>query len=67
MMKRTLEDLVAFLGRELALPRGALLMTGTGIVPPPEFSLQNGDLVRIVVGELALENDVDPAPRSREC
>ncbi len=66
MMKRTLEDLVAFLGRELALPRGALLMTGTGIVPPPEFSLQKANRVRIAVGELVLENDVDPAPRSRE-
>jgi 2-dehydro-3-deoxy-D-arabinonate dehydratase len=66
MMKRTLEDLVAFLGRELALPRGALLMTGTGIVPPPDFSLQKADRVRITVGEIVLENDVDPAPRSRE-
>jgi 2-dehydro-3-deoxy-D-arabinonate dehydratase len=65
-MKRTLEDLVVFLGRELALPRGALLMTGTGIVPPLEFSLQKSDLVRVVVGELTLENAVDPAPHSRE-
>jgi len=66
MMKRTLEDLVAFLGRELALPRGALLMTGTGIVPPHDFSLQKADRVGITIGGLVLENDVDPAPRSRE-
>jgi 2-dehydro-3-deoxy-D-arabinonate dehydratase len=66
MMRRTLEELVAFLGRELALPRGALLMTGTGIVPPPEYSLEKADRVRITVGELVLENDVDPAARSQE-
>jgi 2-dehydro-3-deoxy-D-arabinonate dehydratase len=63
-MKRTLEELVAFLGKELALPRGVFLMTGTGIVPPPDFSLQRGDRVLVTVGRLTLENDVDPGPRS---
>ena len=50
-----------------ARPRGALLMTGTGIVPPLEFSLQKGGLVRVVVGALTLENAVlDSGHRSRE-
>ena len=33
-IKRGLEDLVAYLGRELNFPQGVFLMTGTGIVPP---------------------------------
>ena len=31
-------------------------MTGTGIIPPMEFSLQRGDTVRITIGDLTLEN-----------
>jgi 2-dehydro-3-deoxy-D-arabinonate dehydratase len=65
-MKRTLEDLVSFLGKELAQPRGVFLMTGTGIVPPPDFSMGKGDRVRVTIGRLTLENDVDPGPRSQE-
>jgi 2-dehydro-3-deoxy-D-arabinonate dehydratase len=57
-MDRRLEELVTYLGRELDFPDGTLLMTGTGIVPPEEFSLRPGDEVRIVVGELKLENKV---------
>jgi hypothetical protein len=33
-------------------------LTGTGIVPPPDFSMERGDVVRITVGELTLENHV---------
>jgi hypothetical protein len=33
-------------------------MTGTGIVPGDEFTLGSGDLVRISVGDLVLENEV---------
>lgn len=58
-MKRTLEDLAAYLGREMDFPQGVLLMTGTGIVPPDEFSLQVGDGVRVTVGNLTLENTID--------
>jgi len=58
-MKRGLEDLVGYLGRELEFPQGAFLMTGTGIVPPDEFTLGPGDVVRISVGALTLENRVE--------
>ena len=58
-MKRPFEELVAYLGRELDFPRGVFLMTGTGIVPPQEFSLARGDLVRVTIGSLTLENEVD--------
>lgn len=57
-MKRTFAELAAFLTRELRFPFGAFLMTGTGIVPGPDFTLQSGDRVTIRVGELTLENDV---------
>jgi len=57
-MKRPLPELVSYLGRELAFPHGALLMTGTGIVPGDDFSLQPGDVVRVQVGALLLENPI---------
>src|SRR5215210_3013030 len=57
-MKRPPEELAAFLGKELAFPGGAFLMTGTGIVPEDDFTLEPGDLVGISVGELVLENEV---------
>ena len=48
-MARTLDELVDWLGRENRYPDGVFLMTGTGIVPPDEFSLEPGDLVRISI------------------
>jgi 2-dehydro-3-deoxy-D-arabinonate dehydratase len=56
-MKRSFEDLAAYLYRELDFPRGAFLMTGTGIVPHESFSLAPGDGVRVEVGDLVLENE----------
>ena len=63
-MRRPLEELLAYLVRELAFPHGVFLMTGTGIVPPPEFSMEPGDCARVVVGALTLENDVAAGPRA---
>jgi len=57
-MKRTFPDLAAWLYRELAFPYGSLLMTGTGIVPPDHFTLQRGDVIRVTIGGLGLENAV---------
>ena len=57
-MKRSPEELADYLGRELAFPKGAFLMTGTGIVPDEDFTLEPGDRVEISVGELVLENEV---------
>jgi len=62
-IKRRFEELVGYLFRELAFPQGAFLMTGTGIVPPHDFSLERGDVVRITIGALTLENPVETAPR----
>jgi 2-dehydro-3-deoxy-D-arabinonate dehydratase len=56
-MKRRLEELAAYLFRELSFPAGVFLMTGTGIVPPEAFTLQPGDEVRVTVGDLLLCNN----------
>ncbi len=45
-MKRSFEELAGYLGRELTLPSGAFLMTGTGIVPDEDFTLTPGDRAR---------------------
>jgi 2-dehydro-3-deoxy-D-arabinonate dehydratase len=57
-LKRPLQELVDYLRMELSFPQGVLLMTGTGIVPPDDFSLKPADRVRITIGGLTLENDV---------
>jgi 2-dehydro-3-deoxy-D-arabinonate dehydratase len=48
-MARTPENLVEWLGREISFPHGAVLLTGTGIVPPDAFTLAIGDEVRITI------------------
>ena len=48
-MKRTVRELVAYLGRENEFPHGVFLMTGTGIVPPDDYTMQPGDLIEIDV------------------
>jgi 2-dehydro-3-deoxy-D-arabinonate dehydratase len=62
-MKRTPEELAAYLFRELTFPSGAFLMTGTGVVPPDDFSLQGGDIVSIhIEGVGTLTNPVAAEP-----
>jgi 2-dehydro-3-deoxy-D-arabinonate dehydratase len=58
-MKRSPEELVSYLFKEIDFPQGVFLFTGTGLVPPDSFSLQPGDWVSIQVGELLLENPVE--------
>lgn len=48
-MKRTTGELVSWLLRDNSFPSGCLLMTGTGIVPPADLSLQSGDAVDISI------------------
>jgi 2-dehydro-3-deoxy-D-arabinonate dehydratase len=48
-MARRFEDLVGWLGRDNSFPTGAMLMTGTGIVPDSDFTLRPGDVVEITV------------------
>jgi 2-dehydro-3-deoxy-D-arabinonate dehydratase len=46
-LKREPEELIGYLFRDQSFPRGVFLMTGTGIVPPDDFTLKSGDEVRI--------------------
>ncbi len=48
-MKRSLPELASYLFRECNFPHGCFLMTGTGIVPPDEFTLEVGDEIRISI------------------
>ena len=53
---RSFEELAGYLFRELSHPWGAVLLTGTGLVPPDDYTLQDGDEVEIAiegVGRLA--------------
>lgn len=59
-IKRTFPELAEFLFREDSFPAGAYLMTGTGIVPPDDFTLRSGDEIRITIGPIGtLENTVE--------
>lgn len=51
-MRRTPAELLSWLYRGLDFPRGAVLMTGTSIVPPPELTLLEGDEVAISISGL---------------
>lgn len=46
---RTFDDLTSYLFRHNQFPQGVFLMTGTGIIPPAEFTLEDGDIVRITI------------------
>ena len=48
-MARTLDELISWLGRDNSFPNGVLLMTGTGVVPDRQFTLQVGDQVDITI------------------
>ncbi|MEU4157817.1 fumarylacetoacetate hydrolase family protein [Actinoplanes sp. NPDC026670] len=51
-MARSFEDLAGWLFRALSFPAGAVLLTGTGMVPDVDFSVRPGDTVEITSAEL---------------
>jgi 2-dehydro-3-deoxy-D-arabinonate dehydratase len=51
-LKRDPKSLVEYLYRDNSFPNGCFLLTGTGIVPPDSFSLQNGDDIRITIDDI---------------
>ena len=58
-MKRDLQTLVTYLYKETSFPHGCVLLTGTGVVPPDDFTLQSGDDIAITVDEVGtLRNTV---------
>lgn len=55
LLKRTLPELVRWLFKAQDFPVGAVLLTGTSVIPAQEFTLQGGDQVTIAItglGEL---------------
>jgi len=58
-LNRTPESLIQWLGRENSFPDGVILLTGTGIVPPDDFTLAIGDVISIsITGIGTLQNTV---------
>ena len=58
-MVREFDELIGWLGRDNEFPNGAILLTGTGIVPADDFTLQEGDLITIeITGIGSLTNPV---------
>ena len=47
--ERSPSELVEFLYRETSFPDGCILLTGTGIVPEADFTLEAGDEISITV------------------
>ncbi|HEX9201272.1 MAG TPA: fumarylacetoacetate hydrolase family protein [Acidobacteriaceae bacterium] len=58
-LKRDPKQLAEYLFRDNSFPDGALLMTGTGVVPGDDFTLASGDVIRIAIAGIGvLENTV---------
>ena len=58
-MKRKHIELAEYLFREMSFPQGVYLMTGTGIVPPDDFTLNEGDAIHITIAGIGtLHNTV---------
>ncbi len=59
-LRRTPEELVEWLYRETTFPHGCVLLTGTGIVPPDDFTLHSGDEIQIQIAPIGtLVNTVE--------
>jgi 2-dehydro-3-deoxy-D-arabinonate dehydratase len=64
-MRRTIPELLAYLGRDQRFEAGCVLLTGTGVVPPPDLTLEDGDVVSIRIDGLGeLVNPVRRHPAS---
>jgi 2-dehydro-3-deoxy-D-arabinonate dehydratase len=58
-IKRRFAELAEYLFRSQTFPHGAVLLTGTGVVPSDDFTLQAGDVIRIDISGIgSLENSV---------
>ncbi len=51
-MMRDCDYLADWLQRHNPVPDGTTVLTGTGIIPPPEFTLQGGDVVSIEIEKI---------------
>jgi 2-dehydro-3-deoxy-D-arabinonate dehydratase len=53
-MRRSFDELASWLVRENPVPPGSVLLTGTGLVPPADFTLEPGHVVEIRVPGIGL-------------
>jgi 2-dehydro-3-deoxy-D-arabinonate dehydratase len=62
LLRRKPEELVEWLFKSQDFPAGVVLLTGTSVIPAPEFTLRPGDTVRILITGLGeLVNTVEMA------
>ena len=65
-IRRTFAELVEYLHRDSTFPDGCFLLTGTGVVPPPDFTLEVGDVITITIDGIgSLTNPVEQAGPER--
>lgn len=53
-MKRSNQELINYLFRECSFPNGVFLMTGTGIVPPKDITLNKNDIIKIGIENIGI-------------
>ena len=59
LMNKSIENLISWLQKSNTLPLKSAFLTGTGIVPPPEFTLKPNDIVNISIDEIGtLSNSI---------
>jgi 2-dehydro-3-deoxy-D-arabinonate dehydratase len=65
-IKRSFTELTGYLYRECDFPHGCFLMTGTCLVPSPDFTLRQGDVVEITIGQIGtLINTIGINPKHK--
>lgn len=65
-IKRSFEELTRYLFSECDFPHGCFLMTGTCLVPSSDFTLQEGDVVEISIGNIGtLVNTIGINPKHK--
>jgi 2-dehydro-3-deoxy-D-arabinonate dehydratase len=57
-IKRSIPELVKYLGHSNTYPDGVVLLTGTGIVPPSDFTLAAGDEIEIEIGGIGVLQNI---------
>jgi len=66
-MKRSFTELAQYLFRECDFQHGCFLMTGTCLVPPNDFTLEEGDIVSITIDHIGtLVNTIAYKPMTKK-
>jgi 2-dehydro-3-deoxy-D-arabinonate dehydratase len=53
-IKRRLDELVEYICRDNLIPPGTAVLTGTGIIPPDDFTLKDKDIVSIEIENIGV-------------